>query len=234
MGKSHTKRWKLVLTVVTFVALAALVYALRRQILETVANLGRVNTWALLLIVPAQMLNYHSLAKMYQGVFAVLSRKINYRFMLQTASELNFVNSVFPSGGVSGFSYFGVRMRAIGIAGGQATLVQMMRFVLVFISFQVLLSAGLLALAIGGKASGLVILIAGSLATLLAVMTLVAAYVIGSQRRINAFFTFLTKALNKLIQLVRPKNPETINIARVQKLFNDLHENYSLLKSKYR
>ena len=224
----------MVLTIVTFVALAGLVYALRRQIFDTVTNLGKVNTWALLLILPAQALNYHSLTKMYQGIFGVLGQKMDYRFMLRTASELNFVNSVFPSGGVSGFSYFGVRLRSQGINAGQATLVQIMRFGLVFISFQLLLFVGLMALAVGGQASNLVILIAGSLGTLLAVMTLVVAYVIGSKQRINAFFTFLTRALNRLIHVVRPKNPETINIARVQSMFNDLHENYALLKSKYR
>lgn len=234
MAKLRTKRWKLVLTVITFVALAGLVYALRRQILETVTNLGRVNTWALLLILPFQALTFHSYAKLYQGFFAVLNRKIEYRFMLRTAVELSFVNNVFPSGGVSGFSYFGLRMKSKGISAGQATLVQMMRFALVFISFQILLSAGLLMLAIGGQASNLMILVAGSLATLLLAMTLVVAYVIGSKQRINAFFTFLTKMLNRVIQIVRPKHPETINIARVQRLFNDLHESYVLLKSKYR
>ncbi len=207
---------------------------LRRQIFDTVNNLGKVNTWALLLMIPCQLINYHSYTKLYQNIFAILGQKIKYRFMLRTVSELNFVNNVFPSGGISGFSYFGLHMKKQGINTGQATLVQMMRFALIFISFQILLFVGLIMLAIGGRVSNLTILVAGSLATLLGVMTILVGYIVGSKQRINAFFTFLTRILNRIIQTVRPKHPETINVARVRSIFTDLHENYVLLKSKYK
>jgi uncharacterized protein (TIRG00374 family) len=233
MERTTKRNWRLIVTIVTFIAMGALVYASRRQILDTVQNLRHVNAWALLLMLPFQALNYHAYAKLYQGLFAILGQKITYRFMLRTAAELNFVNSVFPSGGISGFSYFGLRMRAMGMNTGRATLIQIMRFVLVFISFQALIFAGLWALAIEGQASHLTILVAGSLATLLAVMTFAAGFIIGSKRRIKGFFTFLTRVLNRLIQVVRPKNPETINIAKAQGVFTDLHENYNQLKSKY-
>lgn len=233
-SKVVKKRWKLVLNYVTFLALVGLVYILRHQILNTITNFSRINPWALLLMIPCQALNYHSYTKLYQSFFAILGKKVEFRPMLRVVSELNFVNNVFPSGGITGFSYFGLRMRGLGISTGQATLVQMMRFALVFISFQILLFVGLLTLAIGGRASNLTILVSGSLATLLVVLTLVVAYIIGSKQRINSFFTFITQLINRLIQLVRPKHPETINIASAQRLFNDLHENYLLLKSKYR
>jgi uncharacterized protein (TIRG00374 family) len=38
--------------------------------------------------------------------------------------------------------------------------------------------------------------------------------------------------LNKLIQVVRPKHPETINIARARVTFDELHENYMLFRNK--
>ena len=116
------------------------------------------------------------------------------------------------------------------MSAGKATLVQMMRFVLVFISFQALLIFGLIVLAIGGNANSFVILIAGSIATLLLVGTFAAVFIIGSKKRINAFFTYITKMINKLIHVVRPKHPETINIERVERIFTELHENYLVLK----
>ncbi len=144
--------------------------------------------------------------------------------------ELNFVNNVFPSGGVSGFSYFGVRMKKEGVSSGQSTLVQLMRFVLIFVSFQVLLAVGLFVLAVEGQASNMVILIAGSLSTLLFVGTILMTYIIGSKKRINGFFNTLTRFLNRTIHLVRKKNPETINVARVEGMFTELHESYLILK----
>lgn len=225
--------WRSILTWFTLAALVLLVFFLRDQIAETFSNFGRVNTYILLFIIVWQLLNYHTYTKMYQGLFDILGTKISYKPMYKASVELNFVNHVFPSAGVSGFSYFGLRMKQLGATAAQATLVQTMRFVAVFISFQAILLIGLLALAIGGKANNLVILVASSLATALIAGTLLVIYVVGSRSRIDAFFTGITKAFNKVIHLVRPKHPETINIASVRKLFLEFHDNYVILKKNY-
>lgn len=230
----NKRRWRLILTVVTFLALLGMIFGLRRQILETLLNLRNVNGWALLLMIPLQFLNYFSITKIYQHIFRILGQETDTKTLLRTTAELNFVNNVFPSGGISGFSYFGIKMKSLGIKTGQATLVQMMRFALLFVSFQILLAIGLIILAIDGQANDLAILVSGSLATLLAILTLIVGYVIGSKQRISAFFTYITRAVNRLIQIVRPKYPETISVARVQQMFNDLHDNYVALRSRYR
>ena len=230
--KRRQKRWKIILTVVTLLALLGLIYAVRNEIFETFANLGRVNGYILLLMIPAQILNYHAYSKMYQHLFKILGNKFSYKRLLRITTELNFVNNVFPSGGVSGFSYFGIRMKAERVSAGRATLVQVMRFILLFISFQALIIFGLFVLALEGGVNNLVILIAGSLATLTIVGTFILAFIIGSKRRINNFFTYITKVFNRLIYTLRPKHPETIDIARVQRIFTDLHENYRVFRKK--
>lgn len=230
---SRSNKWRRILTWFTLAALLLLIFFLREQILATLSNLGKVNASVLLLIVVWQALNYHTYAKLYQGLFDILGKQIEYKPMYKVAVELNFVNHVFPSAGFSGFSYFGFRMRQLGTTAAQATLVQTMRFITVFISFQGLLLLGLFLLAVNGKASNLVILVASSLATLLVVGTLLIIYIVGSRRRIDMFFTSLTKVLNKVIQMVRPKHPETINIAAAQKQFLEFHDNYTILKKNY-
>lgn len=220
------------LNVITVMALFGLAYALRDQVVEVVRNLARVSVWALLLLIPLQMLNYHSQTKMYQHLFATVGNKLKYKFLLKLSLELNFVNHVFPSGGVTGISYFGVRMRSNDISGARATLVQLMKLVLLFLSFEILVIFGVVFLAAAGKANNLVILLAGSLTTLMVLGTVGFSYIIGSQQRITRFFTFVTRVINRLIQIVRPKNPETINIARAQDTFEDLHGNYELFKQK--
>lgn len=228
--EKRAKRWKLIVTIATFVALGGLIYAVRDQIMDTIKNFGEVNSGVLILMLFTQALSYDSYTRMYQHLFGILGHRIPFKRMLRINIELNFVNSVFPSGGVSGFSYFGLRMKSEGVSTGQSTLVQLMRFILIFVSFQVLLFVGLLILALGGQASNLVILIAGSLATLLFVGTLGMMFIVGSKKRINSFFTYITRFVNRLIHLVRKNNPETISIARVEKLFTELHENYMLIK----
>ncbi len=234
MSDKKQSRWRIFLTFATFAALLALVIAVRHQIFETIDNLHKVNIIALPAMLIWQGINYHSYAKLYQTYFRILGERIRYRSLLRVTLELNFVNNVFPSGGVSSFSYFSLRMRDAGIPASKSALVQLAKFITVFISFQILLVIGLFFLALGGKASGLTILFAGSLATLLLVFTAGLAFVIGSKSRINAFFTYITRIVNYLINLVRRNNPETINIAAARDRFTELHENYIVLRNDYK
>jgi len=234
MAEKVSGRWRKIVTVVTLVALGLLIYLTRDEIHETITNFGRVDIAFLSTLVIWKFIAFHGYTKMFQYLFMILSEKIKYWPMYRVNLELNFVNNVFPSGGVTGFSYFSLKMREFDIRAGKSTLVQIFRFAAIFISFQVLLFIGLLILAISGKASNLTILVASSLATFLLVGTLLAAYVVGSKKRIDSFFTGLTKFLNKVIQLVRPKHPETINIASARRMFFDMHENYMIIKKDYK
>lgn len=235
MSEPHfwRRHWKLIFNLATVLALVLLVIALHEQIAQTIDNLSRVDAWALLLMIPLEFLNYDAITRMYRSLFAILGNPVAYREMFKVTLELTLVNQVFPSGGVSGFSYFSLRLKKLGISAGKATLVQTMQLIFLFISFEVLLILGLLSLAIGGNANNLTILVAGSLATLLVIATVGLAVIIGSRRRINSFLAFTTKFINRVIQVVRPKYPETINIAKAQHTFNELHENYMVLKNDY-
>lgn len=228
------RRWKLILNIATVIALVVLAYAIRHQLVDTVKNLGKVHVWALMLLIPLEFLNHDAQARMYQSLFSTLGNKLGYKFLFKLSLELNFINNIFPSGGVSGISFFGMRMRTKDITGGRATLIQIMKLVILFLSFEVLVVFGLLLLAAVGKVNNLVILLAGSLTTLMLVGTFGFMFTIGSRTRIKGFFTFLTKFANRLIHLIRPKHPETINVARARQTFEELHQNYVLFRRKYR
>lgn len=224
------RRWKLLLNIVTIVALLLFAYFLREDLGDTLNNLGKVNAWLLLLLIPIQLVNYHAQTKMYQGMFAIVGNKLSYKFLFKTSLELNFVNHVFPSGGAAGISYFGLRLKSGEITATKATVIQVMKLALTFLSFELLLIIGMLSLAAVGKANNLTILVGTAISTLLLVGTLVFVYVVGSQRRINQLFTSVTKGLNRIIQVVRPKHPETINVSKARHVFDDFHDNYKLLQ----
>jgi hypothetical protein len=145
---------------------------------------------------------------------------------------MNFVNHVFPSGGVSGFSYFSARLKPYGVTTAQSTLTQTMRFVLTFASFVLLLFLGLFLLSLGGSASNMTIFITCSLTFLTIFFIIVGTYIISNKTRIKTFVKALTKGVNKLLHIVRPKHPETIKLQRVERLGIEMHENYLLLKEK--
>ena len=228
------RRWRLLVTVATIGALVVLGVAIRHQLIVTLENLTKVKAWALLLIIPCEALNYHSQTKLYQHLFRAVDEQLPYRRLAKLSVELNFVNHIFPSGGLSGISYFGFRLRQFGVRGTKATLVQTMKLMLLFIAFEPLLLIGMFILALHGKTSNITILIASSLTMLLVCGTAVFIYVIGSKARINAFLILLTKLINRLIHVVRPLHPETINIARARETFEDFHDDYLLMKSRYK
>lgn len=228
------RRWKLILNIFTVVALLALVYFVRDQIFETLTNIQKVHIWALLLIIPLKWINNDAQTRMYRGLFKVVGNKLGYKFLFKASLELNFVNSVFPSGGVSGISYFGVRMRGKHITGAKATVVQLMKLLLLFLSFEILLILGLIFMAIGGKVNDLVILAAGSLSTLLLVGTVGFVMIIGHEKRISATFTAITKSLNWIIARFRPKHPEVFSIDKARESVYELHHNYKLIESQYK
>lgn len=228
------RNWKFWLNIITVGALLIFAILIRHQLAQTIENFSQVHAWALLLIIPIEYFNYHSQAKLYQSLFGILGNQLGFKGLFETSLELNFVNSVFPSGGVSGVSYFGVRMRSDHVTGGRAAVVQLMKLVMIFISFEILLCIGLLVLAISGRSSDITILIAGSLTTLVVGLTGLFMFIIGSEKRISSFLTFITKVVNQIVHMVRPSYPEAINVEKASRLFAELHHNYIEFRHKYK
>ncbi len=233
MKKYLRRNWKLVLNVITVLLLGAAVYLVRSDIAGALGDLAKINAIALLLMLPLQIQNYSAYAHMYQELLSMLGSKQPFRRMYKISLELNFVNHVFPSGGVSGFSYFTARLKPFGVSTAQATLVQTLRFVLTFASFVILLFVGLFMLALGGSASNMIILITCSLAFLTVFSIIVGGYVISSKKRIHSFSQTMTKYVNKVLHVIRPKHPETIDLKKVERVFNETHDSYLLLREKF-
>jgi uncharacterized membrane protein YbhN (UPF0104 family) len=189
------QHWKVLLNTVTIIALIILILAIHKDIFSTFNNLHKVDFWALLLLIPVEYWNYHAQAKLYQKLFTIVGNDLSYKFLFKTSLELNFVNSVFPSGGLTGISYFGARMRSDKITGGRAALVQIMKLMMIFVSFEFLLIIGLFLMAIRGHVNGLTILLGGSVTTLLVVGTMAFVFIIGDSKRINTSFVFVTRIL---------------------------------------
>lgn len=157
------------------------------------------------------------------------------KLMYKSALELNFVNHVFPSGGVAGFSYLGLRLRKQGIPVSKTTLAQTVRFGLTFISFLLILFVGMFMLSFGAGngISGLALFIGLSVAFLTLFLVIVAIYILSSEKRIKAFTAFLPKLVNILFKRIAHRK-NLFNIERIEKLFEDLHKDYLLLANDWR
>jgi uncharacterized membrane protein YbhN (UPF0104 family) len=203
-----SSRFRLYLTVFTFIALGVLIYGVRHQIGDAVGNLSRVNAWALLLIIPIEAVNYDAYSRLYKRLFAILGSDVAYKSLYRVQLELNFVNHILPSGGVSGVSYFSLRLKGENVSTTKSTFVQVMKFALLYITYLPLLVLGLLLLAIRGHSNDLVIAITSSIITAIIIGTFVFMYIIESRSRINSFAYFFLKG-RKLSASKAPKSLST-------------------------
>ena len=232
-GSFWRRNWKLLLNIATVLALFGLVYAIRDQFEQTFENLFRVNMWALLLMIPIQLFNYDAQTRLYRHLFAMLGNKLTYKELFKTSVALNYVNHLFPSGGVTGISYFAVRLKSEEITGAKASAVQLFKLVLYFLSFEVLIVFGVIALAVQGHMNSLILLLAGSIATVLVITTAGLGFIISSRRRIASFFGYMTRLLNRLVRTIRPNHPERVHTEKFRAVFDDLHENYALMSKDW-
>lgn len=225
---------KLWVNAVTFVAIAVVVVFARHDIALAFQKMQHLNLLVLSLMIPAQFFAFYCVGRVYYHFFKATGTPLPLKTLVPAAIELNFVNHIFPSGGISGFSYLTLRLKHDNVSTAKATLAQLVRFTLAFVTFIVLLLLALIFLAVEGRINRFIMLLVAALTFTILFGTLVLVYVIGRGDRIREFTQGLSRALNKLIHLVRPRHPETINLKQTELTFNELHEDYIVLRNDFR
>ncbi|MCA9348994.1 flippase-like domain-containing protein [Candidatus Saccharibacteria bacterium] len=228
-----SSRIKLFINLLTFVALGALIFFSRAQISDALHQLKELSVGFLVLLVPTQLVSYYAIAQLYYSYFKATNtlEKLTLKEMYWISLELNFVNCAFPSGGLSGFSFMGLRLQPYGIPVAATTLSQIIRYFMTFISFLVLLAAGTLFLAFGNHVNGIVLLVSSGVFFVTVTGTLIVVYIISSEHRIKSFMLSLPKTINWILRKVgRRSGSYSINLNRIERVFSELHRDYLLLK----
>lgn len=227
MIKRNFKFW---LNIFTIVALVLLVIVMWDQIVEAFRNVAGLKLWALSLMIPMQLLSYFAVARLYKDFFDTHGDHVRLREMYKIALELNFINHVFPSGGVSGFSYLSLRLKKLGVSASKSTLAQLLRFALTFLSFIIILLFGMVVLAFGHDTSPLIILVSSAIIFTTIFGSAVGIFIIGKVRRIKAFVGWLPKALNYVFRFFK-KGQTIIDMDKLEATLEDLHRDYVALSS---
>lgn len=224
-----SKRVRIIINVITLIALAALLYFSWPQIQHGLREIGGAKWSIVFLMIPMQLLNYYAVARLYHDYLKSMGETVKMSEMYKIALELNFVNHVFPSGGVAGFSYLGLRLRRFGVPVSRTTLAQTMRFAATFISFLVVLFLGMFLLSFSDQVGGVTLFIGISITVATIAGALIGVYIVSSESRIRAFTAFLPRLANKVLSPFT-KRHNSIDIDRVEHLFVDLHKDYVIIK----
>ncbi len=225
MAKVPLKTW---ISLLTFLLVAVIVYASRHELLRAWDLLGQVNIWILLLLIPAQAISYYAAGAM---VFSYLREKFDLRVpraeSARIALELNFVNHILPSAGVSGASYMTWRLGQLGISPARATLAQVVRFAATFGAYLVLMLVAVVAITLDVGLERIPILVSSGLASAIIFGSLLTIYIIQSQPRLHKAAAFITKYTNRFWRSVLRRTKPLLYIEDVNKYFEDLHDDYS-------
>lgn len=227
MGKVSLKTW---ISIVTFTLVAVILYLSRHELVRAWELLGRVNIWILLLLLPLQALSYYAAGAM---VFSYLKQKFGIdepaHVQARIALELNFVNHILPSAGLSGASYMTWRLGQLGVSTARATLAQVVRFAATFSAFLVLLVISVIAVTLDSGLERQLILVSSGLASAIIFGTITTIYIIQSPTRMHKVASRITPFINGLWRkLLRRKQP-LLKQAVVTKYFDDLHDDYQEL-----
>ena len=224
------------LSAITILFIVVIVFLARHELVAAWKLLEQVNIWILLLLIPGQLLVYYAGA---ETMFAYLRSKKLIKAMsslthARMALEMNFVNHILPSGGVSGMSYMSWRLGQYGVSAGKATMAQVVRYVMTFIAFIALLLLAVLVVTIDGEINRWIILVSSGLITSIVAVILGGVFVISSRRRMHKFAVWVTNTTNAVVRKVTfGRKTHVLLSGAVEAYFTDMHEDYvSLLRDK--
>lgn len=227
------RKW---LNIFTLVVIVVTLLALRDELVRAFELLQQVNLWILVWIIPFQLVSYWASGEM---LFSYLKQRNTLKDVhpwetARMALELNFVNHILPSGGVSGASYMTWRLSKLGVGTGRSTLAQAVRIAAQFLSYAFLLLIAVLLVTIDSGVNRFIILVSSALASTIIFGTLILIYMINHKRRLESFSRIIAGAVNKISRLVTRKKKNLLSSIVVERFLGELHDDYMALKSEPR
>lgn len=222
-------------SVITAAFLILIIILARHEIVRAWELLGSVNLWILALLVPAQLIVYFAAGEM---TFSYLRAKkadhhIKPAAQARMALEMNFVNHVLPSAGVSGISYMTWRLGKYGVSPGRATVAQLVRYVAGFVSFITLLVIAVVLVTIDGNINRFTILISGAIVTCMLGGTFGLIYLVSSKQRSEKFASWLARTVNRFVRTVTGgRRRVVVHPEPIQKFFEEMHQEYLTIRQE--
>ncbi|MEO5948829.1 MAG: lysylphosphatidylglycerol synthase transmembrane domain-containing protein, partial [Candidatus Saccharimonas sp.] len=224
------------LSVVTIVFVVVLLFVSRHHLEHAWKLLSEVNLGLLALVIPITAATYLASGEM---IFSYLRQKklmgeINPWTLMRVSLELNFVNHVLPSGGVSGVSYLNWRMGKLGVSTSRATMAQAIRYAAGFAAMTTLLALSVLMVTIDGNINRWIILMSSMLVFVMIVATVGFIYVVRSPSRMHHVSEWLEKWINRIVRKVtRGKVAHVVDGVKLTVFLDDMHDDYvSLSRDK--
>ncbi len=233
MKRLSVRAW---ISIITFVLIGVVLFLSRHELAHAWSLLGRVDVWILFLLIPVVMIGYLAAGEM---VFSYLRQKhlikeVSIWTQMRMSLELNFVNHILPSGGVSGMSYMNWRLGKFGVPGGKATMAQAVRYIMGFASLIALLVIAVFLVTIDGHVNRWIILMSSTLVFLMIFVTVIAIALLSNPDRLSFIVSRLGRACNKIVRKITfGRVQQAIHPDKLAASLVDMHDDYvELMRDK--
>jgi uncharacterized protein (TIRG00374 family) len=214
---------------VTLILVAVVVYFGWNDVVAAFKLMSRVNLWIFALILPVQVLSYFAASEtMYSYLRQTGDLKKTPRLPIARMTlESNFINHVIPVPGVAGLAYCNWVLRRFGVKSSRSTMAQVIRTVLMFISFTVILSLSVLVLMFIGKVNKAIVTISVILAIASIVLLILLFFIFNSQKRVLKISSWTTRIINKVMAIItRGHKKEVLNLTTTRSFFIGIYKDY--------
>lgn len=223
---------RMIISLITLLVLAAIIYLSRHELLRAWELLGTANVGLLALLLPAQIIVYYAGGEM---IFSYLRdrkliKHVSRLEQVRIALELNLVNHIFPSGGVSGISYTTWRMSKLGVSSARSTFAQLLRYVTGFLSMLAMMIVAVVFLAVDGRINRYIV--ASSFLVVVVVLSLTFAiiYMFSSRHRMHKAARRIARGLNAITKCVTfGMQRQLVQVEQMDTFFSDMHDDFSEL-----
>ncbi len=228
--------FRTVLSVLTVILVAWVVYQNWPDIKETFAHLSETNGFVLLLLIPEQLFMYFACGQIF---FSYLKHRKNVREfsdkeILTISTELNFVNHAVPAGGLGGLAFLTYRLSPYGVTAGQASFLYVFRYAITtVINYIQALIAILVLLLLHLIPHEAMWIIPVALLMNLGVFFFLwfVIFVASSMKRIEVFSKVITNIINSIVRVITFGNKkEIVEHKKIHKYFLDIHESVMIAK----
>lgn len=221
--------WRRILIIGAVVALAALAYFSRNEV-GTALSLIKDANWALLALIPLiQLVSFLCNALYYRSFLFNFKYHVSLPRLYRLAFALNFVNQVLPTGGMAGLTFISYALKQEHVPSGKATLAQLGRYVLTFISYGIVLVAAFLMLYFGGGIDKILV----RLTVILVVASIIVVggilYAMYSKKRFNALVYMVQRSIDWVGAKFKRDGKPLVGKARVEFALNEFHDGFEMV-----
>ncbi len=226
MKKLSFRVW---LSIITFILIGLILYASRKEIVQAWHLMKTVDLRILFVFILVSLVSYISAGEM---IFSYLRKRGNIEHvslwtLIRISIELNFVNHVLPSGGVSGISYVNWRLGKFGISAGKATIAQVVRYFVGYIALTILLAIAVLAITIDGTVNRWIILLSSSLVFITVLFAIGVVYFFKDKSRMQKIEKKLIYFSNEFVKKITfGRVDKAIRDNKLVNFFEDMRDDY--------